>query len=491
MNGGGCLISDESEVLKLIKDKRCEVLGLGISNIPLCKFLCENGAGTVIGRDKKSESELGSSVKELKALGVQLVTGDAYLNGVGGDEPENTVIFRSPGMRPDTDEIKDTLSRGATLSSEMELFFELTPTKIIAVTGSDGKTTTTTLIGKLLQHEFNKDGRERRVFIGGNIGEPLLPKVFEMNSDDISVVELSSFQLMTMKCSPDIAVITNVTPNHLNWHTDMNEYIEAKKNICRYSPCKHLTVNRENDITASIGKETEFDVTYFSSERNCYEDTVCKGATNDVTTIFERDGNIIFSDGEQEEIIIRASQIKLPGKHNLQNYMSAISATRGLVSNETVAAVAETFGGVEHRCEFVRELHGVKYYNSSIDSSPTRTKAALSAFCKKVIVICGGSDKGVAFDTLANALCKYAKAVVLTGDTAEKIKSAILDCPEYTEGLFKMIEQKNFTEAVLAASSVATEKDIVILSPACASFDAFRNFEERGKKFKEIINELE
>ena len=490
MNGGDCLTNDRSEALKLIKGKRCEVLGLGISNIPLCKFLCQNGVGTVIGRDKKSEAELGQSAKELKALGVQLVTGAAYFESIGGNEPENTVIFRSPGIRPDTDEIKNALSKGATLSSEMELFFELTPTEIIAVTGSDGKTTTTTLIGKLLQHEFEKDGSGRRVFVGGNIGEPLLPKVFEMNPDDISVVELSSFQLMTMKRSPDRAVITNVTPNHLNWHTDMNEYTESKKNICRYSSCKHLTVNRENEATALIGKDSDIDVTYFSSERSSYEDTAFKNNKN-VTAVFERDGNVIFSDGEREETLIKTSQIKLPGRHNLQNYMSAISATRGLVSNETVADIAETFGGVEHRCEFVRELHGVKYYNSSIDSSPTRTEAALSAFNQKVIVICGGSDKGVAFDTLASALCDRAKAVVLTGQTSDKIKSAILDCHKYTDGLFGIIEQNNFSEAVLAASGVATENDIVILSPACASFDAFKNFEERGKKFKEIINKLE
>ena len=484
------MTTHRSEALKLIKGKRCEVLGLGISNIPLCKFLCQNGAGTVIGRDKKGESELGQSEKELKSLGVQLVTGDSYLDDIGGNEPENTVIFRSPGMRPDIEEIKNAISKGATLSSEMELFFELTPTEIIAVTGSDGKTTTTTLIGKLLQHEFEKDGSRRRVFVGGNIGEPLLPKVFEMNPDDISVVELSSFQLMTMKRSPDRAVITNVTPNHLNWHTDMNEYTESKKNICRYSSCKHLTVNRENEATAIIGKYSDIDVTYFSSEGNYYEDTVFKNDKN-VTAVFERDGNVIFSDGEQEETVIKTSQIKLPGRHNLQNYMSAISATRGLVSNETVADIAETFGGVEHRCEFVRELHGVKYYNSSIDSSPTRTEAALSAFNQKVIVICGGSDKGVAFDTLANALCDKAKAVVLTGQTADKIKSAILECPKYSDGLFDIIEKSNFREAVLSAAGAAAKEDIVILSPACASFDAFKNFDERGKKFKEIINEME
>ena len=483
------MINEKAEALKLIKGKRCEVLGLGISNIPLCKFLSENGA-RVIGRDKKSEQEIGPVTEELKSIGVTLVTGDGYLDGIGGEEPENTVVFRSPGMRPDIEQIKDAVSRGAILSSEMELFFELTPTKIIAVTGSDGKTTTTTLIGKFLQREFEKDGGQRRVFVGGNIGEPLLPKVLEMKPDDISVVELSSFQLMTVKRSPDRAVITNVTPNHLNWHTDMSEYTESKKNIYRFSPCRHLTVNRENEATLLMGKETELEVTYFSSDRNCYEDIAVSGVGS-VTAVFECDGNIIFSDGKSEETVLEVSQIKLPGKHNLQNYMAAISATRGLVSKETVADIAKTFGGVEHRCEFVRELRGVKYYNSSIDSSPTRTEAALSAFNQKVIIICGGSDKGVEFDTLANALCKRAKTVVLTGATSEKIKSAILDCPKYTDGLFEIIEKKNFTEAVLAASGVARENDIVILSPACASFDVFRNFEERGKKFKKIINGLE
>jgi len=472
----------KEELLRRIRNGICEVLGLGVSNLPLCRWLADRGA-TVIGRDKKSESELGATAKELKSLGVKLITGEAYLDGIGGADPENTLVFRSPGIRPDIKGIVEALNKGALLTSEMELFFELTPTKIIGVTGSDGKTTTTTLIGELLRLQFMSDRTGRRVYVGGNIGEPLLPRVDEMRAGDIAVVELSSFQLMTMKCSVNRAVITNITPNHLDWHTGMAEYATAKANICNHFPCEHITLNAENEGTACIGEGTALPVTYFSSKR--------AGLTKSGTAIYEREGEIVFFDGDREEKIISVSSIKLPGRHNIENYMAAISATWGLVSKEVIREIAETFNGVEHRCELVRVFRGARYYNSSIDSSPTRTAAALASFSQKVIIICGGYDKNIPFEPLADALCEKAKTVVLTGATAEKIKDAIIRCPAYTDGLFDIIEESDFETAVKAAANSAYPGDIVILSPACASFDAFKNFAERGRKFKEIIKNLE
>lgn len=471
----------KAELLKRIKNGACEVLGLGVSNLPLCRWLIDRGA-TVIGRDKKSESELGSTANELKSLGVKLITGDEYLDGIGASDPENTVIFRSPGIRPDVKGIADAVSRGALLTSEMELFFELTPTKAIGVTGSDGKTTTTTLIGEMLRLQFMSDRSGRRVYVGGNIGEPLLPRVDEMREDDVAVVELSSFQLMTMKRSVNRAVITNITPNHLDWHTGMDEYTLAKTNICKHIPCEHVTLNAENEGTARIGNDLSLPITYFSSKRT--------EIPNAKTAIYEREGKIVFFDGEKEEKIISTSSIKLPGRHNVENYMAAISATWGLVSKEVIKEIAETFNGVEHRCELVRAFRGAKYYNSSIDSSPTRTAAALAAFSQKVIIICGGYDKKIPFEPLAKALCEKAKTVVLTGATGGKIKDAILSCPEYFDGNFDIIEEPDFEKAVKAASDAACPGDIVVLSPACASFDAFKNFAERGRKFKEIIKNL-
>ncbi len=468
------------KLLKKIKNGRCEVLGLGVSNLPLCRFLANIGAKKIYGRDKQSEALLGEVAKELKAFGVSLITGGDYLENIGGDTPETTVIFRAPGIRPDRPQINVAVERGAILTSEMELFFELTDCKnIIGVTGSDGKTTTTTLIGELLREQIKLDNSERKVFVGGNIGVPLLPRLDDIRENDFVVVELSSFQLMTMRRSVHRAVVTNLTPNHLDWHPDMEEYRAAKTNLFAHEPCVSLTVNAEDPTTVEFGKSFTNRVTYFSSERGPVENA-----------IFERDGEIIASDEKSEEKILNVSSILIPGRHNLQNYMAAISATRGLVSSQAIKNVAERFGGVEHRCEFVREKDGVKYYNSSIDSSPTRTAAALSALGQRVIVICGGYDKNIPFEPLALSLCRHAKAVVLTGATAEKIKAAILSCPEYHFDLFELIERSDFTDAVITASHTADAGDIVILSPACASFDAFKNFAERGRKFKEIVNKL-
>ncbi len=465
-------------ILEKIKGGRCEVLGLGVSNIPLCRFLAENGALTIIGRDKKSEDELGDVAAELKDLGVSLLTEEGYLDELGG---ESSIIFRSPGIRPDRPQIRAAIERGAMLTSEMELFFELTDCKnIIGITGSDGKTTTTTLIWKLLQEQIRLDGDDRRVFVGGNIGEPLLPRLNEIGENDFVVVELSSFQLMTMHRSANRAVVTNLTPNHLDWHTGMDEYRDAKINLFNHRPCENLTVNFEDPTTFAFGQNFDGTVTYFSSE-----DRPPHG-----NAVFVRDDKIIYSDEAGEEEILTVKSIKLPGRHNLQNYMAAISATHGYVSREAVKNIAESFGGVEHRCEFVREKDGVRYYNSSIDSSPTRTAAALSAFGSRVIIICGGYDKNIPFEPLALSLCHYAKTVVLTGATAEKIKSAIFECPEYSKGLFEIVERSDFSEAVYAAASAATAGDIVILSPACASFDAFKNFAERGRRFKELVNSI-
>lgn len=479
----------KSQILDRIAHGRCEVLGLGISNLPLCRWLTARGAN-IYGRDKKDADALGDTGAELKALGVTLINGSGYLNGIGGDEPQNTVIFRSPGIRPDLPEILEATNAGAILTSEMELFFELTPATVIGVTGSDGKTTTTTVIGELLSAQFRHDGTGRHVYIGGNIGEPLLPLVSEMHPDDFAVVELSSFQLMTMKRSPSRSVITNVTPNHLNWHTGMDEYATAKQNIYLHEPCGLLTVNAEDKLTAEFGASTDIPVTYFSSVRHSFGEIVSPDQKR-CSAIFERDGNIIFSDGFSEDIILETKDIFIPGRHNVQNYMAAIAVTYGLVSKEVIKHIAKSFKGVEHRCEPVRELRGVRFYNSSIDSSPTRTAAALSNFApKKVIIICGGYDKKIPFAPLAEALCRGAKTLVLTGATAPAIKQAVHQCPDYHEGLFGIIEKPDFTEAVLEAADSAVSGDIVILSPACASFDAFRNFEERGKKFKEIVNAL-
>jgi len=474
-------MTQENSILRRIASGETTVLGLGISNLPLIDFLLARGA-RLTARDKKAKEQIPGA-DALEAKGVRLITGENYLEGEWGD-----VIFRSPGIRPDLPQIAAAVERGALLTSEMELFFALTPATVIGITGSDGKTTTTTLIYRLLEAEAERSESGAKVWVGGNIGMPLLPHVEEMCARDYAVVELSSFQLQTMRQSPHRAVITNLAPNHLNWHTDMDEYVAAKCNICRHTPVRQLVTNACNPITAEIARNSDLDVTLFTAYREHYDEVVPEYMRARTAALYLRDGIIFYSTGKVETPVLAAEDILLPGVHNIENYMAAIAATWGMVSGDAILALARSFGGVEHRLEFVRELNGVRYYNGSIDSSPSRTAAALSALPGKPIVICGGSDKHVSFEPLAESLLTRAGGVVLNGETAEKIKAALLAHPRW-DGTLPLVECPRLAEAVDAARAMAKEGDIVLLSPACASFDQFANFEERGNTFKRIVNE--
>jgi UDP-N-acetylmuramoylalanine--D-glutamate ligase len=292
-----------------------------------------------------------------------------------------------------------------------------------------------------------------------------------------------------MKQSPARAIITNITPNHLNWHTDMDEYITAKCNICRHRGVEMLVANAENEVTREIAKNSDLPITYFSSKKSAYSEIVPFFKEN-CNAIYEDGGIIYFDDGESREEIVPVADILLPGRHNVENYMAAIAITRGFVTNETVRCVAKDFGGVEHRLELVREKDGVRFYNSSIDSSPSRTAAALSALPKAPIIILGGEDKNVPFDGLAQYVCRRVKAAVVTGVSAPKILSAIENCPEYDPKKVVVKHIDDFREAVISAANMAESGDIVLLSPACTSFDHFKDFAERGNYFKEIVRGL-
>ena len=440
-----------------IKGKKVTVVGIGVSNLPLIDFLLKCGAN-VTACDKKTRPEIEKTAAELEAKGVTLKLGADYLDDIKAD-----VIFKSPGFRPDIPEFVAAQESGAMLTSEMELFFELCPCDIIAVTGSDGKTTTTTLISEMLK----KEGFTCHV--GGNIGKPLIAEVENMSEKDKVVLELSSFQLFTMRKSPKVAVITNIAPNHLDWHVDFDEYVDAKKNIMRYQEKTDILVtNSANDITKGIGEMAKGKSRTFSSKGDA--------------TVHLREGGIYFGN----EKIIDSCDIKIPGAHNVENYMTAIAAVRDYVSNETIEYVAKNFGGVEHRIEFVREVGGIKFYNDSIASSPTRAMAALNYFDKKIILISGGYDKKIPFDELGVKINEKVKELVLVGHTAEKIKEAVENAGSETS----ITVCTEFKEAVLTAYNKAKSGDVVILSPACASFDLFENFMVRGKKFKEIVNNI-
>lgn len=466
-------MSKLTEFKKYINGKRAAVVGIGVSNTPLIDFLLANGA-KVTARDIKTRDKMSELADTLEKKGVTLILGDDYL-----DDFTEDIIFKAPGIRGDLPQFVDAVSRGTVLTSEMEVFFEVCPCKIFGITGSDGKTTTTTLTYKMLDLEQKKRGTDSRVWVGGNIGKPLLPEIDSFKESDLAVVELSSFQLHMMKKSPFAAAVTNVSPNHLNWHTDMDEYTVSKENIFLGDGNERVVLNYGCDVTREMASLVNAPVTYFSYK--------CVPADG-YAAVYERDGMIVHrgTDGNVTEIL-STDDIKLPGRHNVENYMTAIALTWGFVSRETIVEIAKTFGGVEHRCEFVRQYNGVKYYNSSIDSSPTRTEAALRAFSEKVIVICGGYDKHIPYEPLAKPLIECAKKAVLVGATAPKIKAALLTCPDYS-GSPEIIEADTFEGAIAAARDAAEVGDIVILSPASASFDMFKNFEERGNYFKEIVH---
>lgn len=480
MDGGDSRMT-ETEIGRRIQKGTCTVLGLGISNTPLVRFLCNMGARVTV-RDRKSPEELGDAAQEFLGAGVTFITGAQYLDHITED-----VIFRSPGIRPDSGGIPAAVARGALLTSEMEWFFALTPATLIGVTGSDGKTTTTTLTHLMLKAACERRGYGR-AYVGGNIGQPLLPLTEQMTKDDFAVVELSSFQLMTMTHAPRRSAVTNLSPNHLNWHTDMEEYAAAKRNIFSRPGAERVVLNAENEWDLSYAAGTDLPITFFSSVRCSYEEIVPPGKVG-CCAVFEREGQIFFSDGREDTPVLETASIILPGRHNLENYMTAIALTWGLVPFDVIRRIASTFTGVAHRLEYVRTVGGVKYYNSSIDSSPSRTAAALSALKEKPIVICGGRDKHVPFAPLAEVLVRRAKAVVLTGEARDKILDALTCFPGFDPETLLVITEPDFTDAVNAARGLARPGDTVLLSPACTSFDAFRNFEERGDRFKQIVGE--
>ena len=454
------------EYLDSLKGKRVAVLGIGVSNTPLIKMLL--GAGiSVTACDKREAPD--SQMEELANLGAKLQLGAGYLDNLMGFD----VIFRTPGMRPDLPQLTAAVEGGSELTSEMEVFFRVCPCPIIGVTGSDGKTTTTTIIAQLLQ------AAGRTVFLGGNIGTPLLPEVSRMKAGDVAVVELSSFQLMTMTQSPHIAVVTNLAPNHLDVHKSMEEYIVSKENIFTHqSAGDRVILNADNDITRAFAASVPGQVTLFSRQQE-----------PEGSAVFLRDNVIWVRDERGERAVLPREGILLPGDHNVENYMAAIGAVNGLVSDEVIRAFAAQFGGVEHRIELVRTLNGVRYYNDSIASSPTRTMAGLKCFPEKVILIAGGYDKHIPFDELGPAIVEHVKRLILTGDTSTKIREAVEAAPDYQKDAPVIEEYQDFRTAVEAAHRAAEKDDVVILSPACASFDHFKNFMERGECFKKIVRE--
>ena len=451
------MISAFEQYFESLKGRKIAVLGLGVSNRPLVRLLLEFGCN-VTGCDRTPREKLEEEVLELERLGCKLSVGEDYLEELSAD-----LVFRTPGMHPGNPAIVALQEQGAEITSEMEVFFEVCPCTKIAITGSDGKTTTTTLVSEMLK------AAGKTVWLGGNIGTPLLPLVRQMKAEDFAVVELSSFQLMDMRRSPHVALITNLAPNHLDIHKDMEEYVESKKNIYRFQSAGDiLVVNADNDITAPLSGPG----------------STCAFSRAGKNVKVRLENGIIYRDGKA---VLNKTDILLPGEHNVENYMAAIAVVEGLVEDEVICRVAKTFGGVEHRIELVRIKDGVRYYNDSIASSPSRTMAGLKSFPEKVILIAGGYDKHIPYDVLGPEICQHVKKLFLCGATAPQIRAAVENCdgdkPEITDC-------GKFEAAVKAAAAAAEKGDVVLMSPASASFDEFKNFAVRGNFFKKLIMEL-
>ena len=459
------------QLQNLIKGKKVAFIGAGVSHKRCIEQFVELGAQVTLCDQKKSLEDFGAYADTLRRLHVRLSLGEHYTDGFAGQD----IIMRTPGYEYYKPELQAALQAGTKVTSEVELFFELCPCEIVAVTGSDGKTTTTTLISKM----FEAAGR--KVFLGGNIGAALLPQLADVTPEAVAVVELSSFQLISMRVSPKVAVVTNVTPNHLDHHKDMQEYIDAKRNILLWQvpPCRAV-LGFENEISRGMQKDCKGEQVWFTR----LHDTD-KGAF-----LRESDDTLCYAENGVVTPILPRAEVKLRGLHNVENLLAAIAAVWGRVPVEAMRQVGSTFTGVEHRIEPVRTLDGVTYYNDSIASSPTRTIAGLRSFNQKIILIAGGYDKKIPYEPLAPEILAHVKTLVLMGATGPRIEAAVRACPGFDESTLTILHADSMQHAVELARGAAQPGDVVSLSPASASFDLYPNFEVRGRDYKNIVNNL-
>ncbi len=461
-----------------LKGKKVAFVGMGVANVPCAEFMARLGA-EVYACDQRNKEYIGIEICEkLEKLGVKFSLGDSYLDIL----PDMDLVFRSHGILPFQNPwIGECIERGQKVTTEMENFFKLCPAKIFAVTGSNGKTTTTTLIAKMLEKQGIK------VYLGGNIGKALMPELETITENDIAVVELSSFQLLTMGNlvhSPDVAVVTNIECTHQDHHISLDEYVDAKRNILIYQNADCRTILNA-DCDYSIGSRVYHDMR-FDVRGRLFEFSIKHPVENGA--YMKDNGDIVYRENDEEMYVMNKNDIIIPGTHNIENYCTAISAVWGMVDVENIKSIAQTFGGVEHRIEFVREYNGIRYYNDSIATSPSRVISGLKAFGKKIIVIMGGSDKGNDMSEMVPYILKYVKLLVLNGATAEKIYDTIISDENYKNSDIKIVKTDYLENALNIAKEKAQSGDVVTLCPACPAFDQFKTFEYRGRKFKELVN---
>ncbi len=458
-----------SRFFDALQDKRVAFIGTGVTHTPMIALFLEKGISVTV-LDRRQADQFQSLYDELSAKGVAFRLGDAYLDNL----TDFDIVFRTPGMYFNHPALQQARKAGVVISSEMELFFDLCPCKIYAVTGSDGKSTSTTLIAEILA------ASGKTVHKGGNIGRSLLPIIETIQPEDAAVVELSSFQLISMRKSPDVALITNITPNHLDVHGTMEEYTECKTHlIAHQNAFSRAVLNLDNDGTKALAPLVRGKLNWFTRRE-----------TPDRGAFLREDGMLCFIEHGTVTPVVHKDDIRIPGMHNVENFLGVIASLWGEVEIETFVKVAKEFGGVEHRIEFVREVGGVKWYNDSIATSPTRVLAGLRSFDQKIIVLAGGYDKKIPFEPMAETVCDRVKVLILMGVTAQKIEAAVTAAPNYDPANLKILHASSMEDAVAIAQQEAQTGDIVTLSPACASFDAYPNFEARGLHFKGLVKEL-
>ena len=453
----------------LMKDRKIDVIGFGVSNSELLFRLVQSGAQVTLHDSRTEDQFRPEQIERLKKAHVELSLGQNYLEDLNGE-----IVFRTPGLPFTTAQLTRARERGKIVTSELEVFMRLCPCPIYGVTGSDGKTTTSSILAEMLRRSG------KTVHLGGNIGKPLLPILDMVSENDLCVIELSSFQLLSMRCSPDVAIVTNISPNHLDVHKDMAEYVGAKRNIVRHqSAFSRAVLSADSAGAEAFKEEVRGQLSFFSRQR-----PVQNGAWMDGK------GDLYHSTGGRAVFLMNRNEIKLPGLHNVENVLAAVSAAWGTVTPKQICDAARTFGGVEHRIEFVRLKDGVRWYNDSIATSPTRPVAGLMSFEEKLILIAGGYDKKIPFEPLARPVLNHVKLLILTGPTADKIEQAVTEADGFKASGLKIIRAKDLSDAVVQANENAKFGDVVTLSPACASFDAFSNFEERGNYYKKLVNAL-
>ena len=457
------------EFNEYIRYRKIAIIGLGVSNLPLLDYMYEKKAKVTVFDERTIDKIPKDIMDKITNYSYKFHLGEKCLENLKGFD----IVFRSPSCLPTKPELEAEEKRGAIITTEIEMLMKICPCKIVGVTGSDGKTTTTSLINAILSEVGYK------TFLGGNIGTPLFTKLSEMSPDDIVVLELSSFQLMGMEISPDIALITNITPNHLNIHKDYEEYIEAKKNIFKYQNNDSILVlNYDNEITNSCAKEAKGKVIFFSDKEK-----LDNGFIIDNKVIKECEDKV-------RKHILNTNEVILRGEHNYQNIAAALAVTKTLVKTEDAVKTIKNFKPVEHRIELVRELNGVKWYNDSASSSPTRTLAGINAFDEPITLIAGGYDKNLDYKPIAKPIVKKVKNLILIGQTAGKIFDCVKEELEKQNKDLDIYMCENLEQTVNLAKKVTKSGEIVLFSPASASFDMFKNFADRGIQFKNLVNKL-